>query len=96
MEKVKKSKKNRGVKRKLWQAEVKAYHAGRGKGCGKNAQESTAVKAELPTHPNAPWWKNPYTADAVEIDNSDQELQEAKPVDDAVDGPILMPRIFGP
>ena len=62
----------------------------------KNAQESTAVKAELPTHPNAPWWKNPYTADAVEIDDSDQELQEAKPVDDAVDGPILMPRIFGP
>ena len=50
----------------------------------------------LYTHPNAPWWKNPYTADAVEIDDSDQELQEAKPVDDAVDGPILMPRIFGP
>ena len=96
MEKVKKSKKNRGQKRKAWQAEVKAYHAGRGKGSGKNASDSTAVKQELPSHPNAPWWKNNYTGDAVEIEDSDPEFQDTKPVDEDVDGPILMPRIFGP
>lgn len=60
VEKVKKSKKNRGQKRKLWQAEVKAFHAGNGKGSGKDAQGATEVKYEkdeLPSHPNAPWRK---------------------------------------
>ena len=81
-----KSKKNRGQKRKLWQAEVKAFHAGKGKGSGKDSQEPTEVKDELPTHPNAPWWKNIHTADTVEIaDVSEEEI----------DGPILMPKIFG-
>lgn len=96
VEKVKKSKKNRGQKRKLWQAEVKAFHAGNGKGSGKDAQGATEVKYEkdeLPSHPNAPWWKKIHRDQSIEIpDVSEEEPmgQEEEPA------PLLMPKIFGP
>ena len=35
---VQKSKKNKGKKRVWWQHEVKAYHAGQGKGSGKSSK----------------------------------------------------------
>lgn len=69
---VQRSKKNKGRKRAAWMAEVKAYHAGRGKGSAKG-------------FPDAPWWKPPVEeavaapSAAPSKGDDDEEEEEEEP-----------------
>lgn len=75
---VQKSKKNKGHKRTQWIAEVKAFHAGRGKGHSKG---KPVVKEEPKTFPSAPWWSKPPTQETTTIHDDDTEEEEVPPVE---------------
>ena len=67
---VQKSKKNKGKKRHQWIAEVKAFHAGRGKGSSKG-------------FPEAPWWKPP-TEEAEKKQDQEEEEDDVQLVEPLV------------
>ena len=71
---VQKSKKNKGKKRVWWQHEVKAYHAGQGKGSGKS---SKGLDQEVGAgYPDAPWWKPPTEEEKEEEDKQKEDEVE--------------------
>lgn len=74
----KSKKKNKGLKRPVWQREVKAYHAGKGKGKGGHTSVEPPAVPDLPLFPSAPWWNPPPTEEKVgdESDKKDEKKQE--------------------
>ena len=104
---VQKSKKNKGKKRVWWQHEVKAYHAGQGKGSGKS---SKGLDQEVGAgYPDAPWWKPPTEEEKEEEDKEkEDEVEFVEPLvkkskrddrddeGDSCGGVVRFPKNLGP
>lgn len=72
--KVKKTKKNKGQKRKQWWKDVKDWHAQQtGNGNQNDGKDSTAPAA--PTFPTAPWNQPPVDS-TIKVPDDDEEEEE--------------------